>query len=230
MTVAPWLGVALVAVALVLTMGVLSTPRSQRVLGAEPARKLMHAGIGLVTLGFPWLFGSAAPVLWLAALTLSWFELVRRVAPLRRRFASVLLSVARPGRGEACFVAGTALAFVIADGNALVFCLPMAVLAFADAGAALVGQHVARRLANGPARGKTLAGSAAFFATALLCAVCALALAGWRAVDLVVMGLLVAAATTLVEALAGHGSDNLLIPVAAALLLRFVPAWFGGGA
>jgi phytol kinase len=222
-----WIGVPLVAAALVLTMALLSTPHSQRVLGPEPARKLMHAGIGLVTLGFPWMFSSALPVLVLAVLSLIWFEAVRRVATLRRRFASVLLSVARPGRGEACFVAGTALAFLIADGSALVFCLPMAVLAFADASAALVGQHATRRRADGPIRGKTAAGSAAFFATAMLCASVALALAGWAPAALVASALLIAAVTTAVEALADHGADNLLIPVAGALLLRLLPACTG---
>jgi phytol kinase len=228
MRVDAWIGVSLVAAALVLTMALLSTSQSQRLLGPEPARKLMHAGIGLVTLGFPWMFSSALPVLVLAALSLLWFEAVRRVAALRRRFALVLLSVARPGRGEACFVAGTALAFLIADGSALVFCLPMAVLAFADASAALVGQHAVRRRAGGAIQGKTLAGSAAFFATALLCAGVALALAGWEPAALVATALLIAAVTTAVEALAGHGADNLLIPVAGALLLRLLPAWTGG--
>ncbi len=223
-----WAGVPIVALALVTSMALLSTPRCARAVGPEQARKLLHVGIGLVTLAFPWLFTGAAPVLVLAALALGWFELLRQSAPLQRHFAPVLQRVARAGRGESCFVAGTALAFLIADGSALVFCLPMAVLTLADAAAALVGQDAARRRGAPPPCGKTLAGSTSFFGVAFVCAVAALSMAGWGVAPSLAMALLLASTTTLVEAAAGPGLDNLLIPVVGAALLRLAAPAFGG--
>lgn len=228
MTPAPWVGVPIVAALLVTSMALLSSRRCQRILGAEPARKALHVGVGLVTLVFPWLFTSAAPVLVLATMALGWFEAVRRCVLLRGRFGAVLQRVARPGRGESCFVAGTALTFVISGGDPLEFCLPMAVLTLADSAAALVGQAVARRRGGTPRQGKTLAGSAAFFGVALACGLVALPIGGWSAASACVMALLLASVTTALEAAAGHGFDNLLIPVAAASLLQLAPSVIGG--
>jgi phytol kinase len=215
-----WLLLPVVIALLIVTMAVLSTARRAGQLSPEGARKAFHVAMGMMTLSFPWLFPEPAPVVLLACLCCAWFEAVRRMAPLQNRCGPVLSAVARPGRGEVHFAVGTALTFVLAGGYALAFCLPMAILALADSAAALVGRRYGGRPGTLRLGGKSLAGSSAFFAVALALSLIGLALDGWAAAPAVAMSLTLAATTTLLEAIARRGADNLLIPVGAALLLQ----------
>jgi phytol kinase len=111
--------------------------------------------------------------------------------------------------------------FAAAGDNRLLFCLPVAVLTFADAAAALAGRRWGSH--RYPAGGdcKTLEGSAAFFIVALVCTLaCRWAFdAGGPALTLPV-AVLVSLLLTFVEAAAGQGTDNLLIPVVGHVALR----------
>ncbi len=210
----------LVAALMVFTMRFLSVARNAGLLPPEYARKFLHVAMGAMTLFLPWLCADPAPVVLLAGLACVWFEFVRRRTLLRRDYGAVLFGVARTGRGETHFVLGTALTFLMADGSALMFCLPMAILTWADAAAALVGQRFGSRpgaIRLGP---KSLAGSSAFFAIALAVSLLALSIAGWNAMPALAVSVLLAGATTVVEAVARNGADNILIPLVAALLLR----------
>jgi phytol kinase len=217
---ASWLLLPVIAALLVAAMAGLSAARNAGALSPECARKLFHVSMGIMTLSFPWLFSDPAPVLLLACIACIWFEAVRRLAPLARNCGSVLSNVARPGRGEIHFVAGTALTFVLAEGNALAFCLPMSILALADAAAALVGKRFGDQPGAIRFGDKSLAGSSTFFAVALFAGLTGLSLAGWPAAQSIALAVLIACATTALEAVARRGADNLLIPVGAALLLR----------
>lgn len=212
-----WTPVLAVCGALVVLMALLSSAPVRRHLHVELSRKVLHVVMGLVTLSFPWVFDGLASVVVLAALSLAWLELVRLHAPLRAAFACVLTGVARSGRGEAHFVLGTALTFALAGGDPLRYCVPMAILTFADAAAALVGRELGQRPGVVRYGHKSLAGSIAFFVVASVCALTGLLHAGW-ALPLV-MTLVLAVVTTFVEAVCDRGLDNLLIPVTAGVLM-----------
>jgi phytol kinase len=143
----------------------------------------------------------------------------------------VLSAVARPGRGEIYFVLGTSLTFLLCGGNALAFVLPMAILTWADTAAALVGQRLGGRHGALRIGGKSLAGSSAFLVVALAISLLGLSLAGWPPAQASLLSMLLASTTTVLEALARRGADNLLIPVGAALLLRSIvdPTQLPGG-
>jgi phytol kinase len=217
---ASWLLLPPVLASLALAMAALSALQRAGRLSPEGARKLFHVAMGAITLAFPWVFSGPAPVIVLAGAACAWLEGVRRIAPLQRVFGSVLSAVARPGRGEIHYVAGTAASFAIANGSALGFCVPMAILALADAAAAVVGRRYGTRPGAIVFRTKSLAGSSAFFAVALAVSLVGLEFAGWPDAAAVAVALLLAGLTTLLEALAGDGADNLLVPVCAALVLR----------
>ena len=63
----PWLGVLIVPAALGGLLGILSIYRRLARPHPELVRKLLHVGMGCVTLSFPWLFDSPTPVVILAA-------------------------------------------------------------------------------------------------------------------------------------------------------------------
>lgn len=180
----------------------------------EVARKASHVAVGLAALPLPWLFTSEAPVFALALAACAGLLALRTVPALRARYGCALHGIARASFGEFAFTAGVALAFALAHDHPAAYVAAILTLAFGDTAAAFVGRRFGRHAyAVGHAR-KSLEGSCAFFAVAVL--VCAL-LPGAGSVAAVAA---FALATTLAEAFAGDGLDNAAIPVAGLLALR----------
>ncbi len=193
-----------------ITFGLLATvglARRRWPMHPEMGRKIFHAGGGVLCLALPMWFDRVWPVALLAAII---------VMLLARSSASVLSGNTRAA-GVVCFPAGVTLVFGAAGGGGVLYSVPVLILAFADAGAALAGTRFG---CVRVVRGKTLEGSCAFFAIAFCAALAVLAMNG-RA-EPVSAALMVAACCTLVEALSPHGLDNLLIPVSAYAVLRML--------
>lgn len=215
-----WVAIGAVVILLIASMAALSAMARRGGASSEAARKLLHVEMGLVTLGFPWLFAAPWPVALLAAVSIAWFRALRQFPWLAARFGTVL-EVRRSTHGEAWFACGVLLAFLASAGDRSAYCIAILVLTFADSAAAFVGTRWGRtRRLIGGAR-KSLAGSGAFFAVAFVMVSLVLAAIGageWDAVFRAAM--LVALATTLVEALLGRGLDNLFIPACALAALE----------
>lgn len=187
----------------------------------ESLRKLLHMGSGSMALCLPWLFQSAWPVLILSAASLLGLLAIGRVPALHRRVGGVIDGVGRRSCGELYFVSATGLLFLITRGDPLLFSVPMAILTFADAAAALVGRRCGRHRYRAGGGTKSVEGSTAFFITAFFSAQWGLAvLADGDPAAVRWLALLLALLLTLVEAAAGKGADNFWIPFAAWLLLR----------
>ena len=104
----------------------------------ESVRKILHAGSGLLTLSFPFLFNDLWPVLLLtgatailiAALKFAWWH---------RRLGRVVNDVKRTTLGEIYFPIAVAIVFWLACGQSPLYRIPMLVLTLADATGALIG-------------------------------------------------------------------------------------------
>lgn len=181
----------------------------------EWTRKFTHVGAGVVVMGFPWLVDSVWTVL-LLAVAFGGLLVLGKVTGL----LSGVHGVQRKTGGAYMYPLAVLGIFVISDGDPLTFCVPLAVMAVADTGAALVGKHaggVKYRVLDGE---RSLEGSLTFFALAFGILLVGMGLAGvpgWPAALLV--ALVGAVLTTAVEAVSVRGSDNLLIPYAAWLTL-----------
>ena len=222
----PVLGMLLVGGSFAVLILVLRALRNTRRADPELLRKLLHIGMGVVSLTLPWLFDTPWPVLILAAGFSLGLLAGRSSACWRRLAGGIICGIERTSVGELCFPAAVAVVFVLSAGRRSSFCIPVLTLALADAAAALVGTRHGTHRFGGPAREKSLEGSAAFFVTAFLCAYVPLRLwseGGWAWTLLLSLDL--ALLLTLVEALSGNGLDNLTVPLAACLLLRTL----GGG-
>lgn len=193
-------------------------------LEAELSRKFVHVGMGLVCLTFPWLFQNVWPVWTLAGLAVLALGLVRVQPELKARFGRVLGGVARESWGELIFPPAVAFVFALAHGNALWFCLPVAILTLADATAALIGRKYGYDRYETDDGWKSVEGSVAFFSVTFLATCAALRWStnsGWGQILLlaVVMGLIL----MLMEAIAWRGLDNLFVPlVSYVCLVRLV--------
>jgi phytol kinase len=202
-------------------MGALAILQRRRSLHPEWARKLMHIGSGLVALSLPWLFAVTWPVLVLTVLASGGMLAVKYWSTFRTSVGTVTGSVVRPTLGEVWFPLGAGLVFVLADGDKLLYSIPILILTFADASAALVGIFYGRFQYSTSEGAKTLEGSLVFFQTAFLSALIPILLfTTIGRPETLMIALLMALLAMLLDALAWWGLDNLLIPVLSFLMLQ----------
>jgi phytol kinase len=219
--------VAAIAVVLAL-LGLLAGLRllRQRVtLHPELARKLSHLGFGLITLTFPWIFRSAVPVLVVSAIAIVSLLALRYVPSLRASVGEAVHGVDRSSLGDLYFPIAVGGLFLLADGNWVLYTLPLLTLTLADAVAALIGVAYGRLKYDGAEGRKSIEGSLAFFLVAFLAIHLPLLLltTTGRAESLLI-GLTFGVLVMLLEAVAWPGLDNQFIPFGGFLLLRAVLA------
>jgi phytol kinase len=195
--------------------------RDARAAPPELLRKLLHIGMGVVSLSLPWLFNTPWPVLLLAGAFGVGLLAGRSSALWRRVAGGIICGIKRTSVGDLCFPAAVAVVFLLSADHTPHFCIPILTLTLADAAAALVGsRHGAHRFGR-PGREKSLEGSVGFFIVALPCAYVPLRVwtgGGWA--EALLLALNLALLVTLVEALSWNGLDNLTVPLAAFVLLR----------
>ena len=189
----------------------------------EWQRKTLHVALGLTALTFPWLFDASWPVLTICAVGGLILLALRHVPYLRRHLGGTLHDVNRTSAGELLFALAIALLFALTPTTPVLYVLPLAILTVADTAAALVGAHWGKHHFGIPDGRKSWEGVAAFAVVSLGLTV---PLLRWLTVlpwsTLVLVALTVTLITTLVEAIAWHGLDNLLIPVSGYLALTLL--------
>ena len=201
-----------------LFIGLAEWARHRRHWPAEVNRKLVHVGTGVLVLFSPVLFTSAVPLIWMAVLFVlvnTWGVATHRLTgmhdPSRQSYGTIFYPLA--------FLVLVALCW---SNCRAVFLAAMAVLAFGDAAAALVGENL--KTVHGYRfwrDGKSLEGSLAMAGVSLLAVFGVLA---WREAALpwtqaLLLAGLTALFTTALEAFSSRGSDNLTTPLGAALVL-----------
>ncbi len=197
-------------------LGVLHWLRVAQHIAAEARRKAAHVIMGVLCLPVPWLPVDGLTVTTTAALILLALLIIRFVPQVCGHFGGAMYGVARASVGELCFPPTVVLCYLLAQGNPLLYCLPIAIMTFADPMAALVGTTYRHYVAPWH-EGKTFIGSLAFFVVAAGCAALCLTIFPTPGVLAVLpAALLVALCTTLLERAARYGLDNLLVPLGAA--------------
>ncbi len=181
----------------------------------ETTRKLVHLFMGALCLTFPWLFDAPQPVFVLAAVVSAVFLYLRFKAEGCLR--PVLFGVERKSYGELFFPLAVSIIFSLAK-EPVYFLVPIAVLAFADSAAALIGSRFGRRIYY-PYRlkhgAKSVEGSLAFLVMAFAAGVLVLSLfTSLPFYHVLMLAALLGALSTVVESLCGNGLDNLFVPLA----------------
>ncbi|MGD9173888.1 MAG: hypothetical protein PVF29_06985 [Desulfobacterales bacterium] len=227
----PYLSVLLV---LILTSGLMAIIRvlqKRYVPHPELCRKLMHIGSGIIALSIPWLFQSTQPVLLLCGISLAGLLAMKHLKCLKRNIGRVVGDVKRRSSGDIFFPLTIAVLFLLAKDDPLFYCIPILILTFADAAAALVGIYYGVLHFETPDGVKTVEGSLAFFLVAFLCAyIPMLYFTDLGSKEILLMAFLLAFLLMIVEAAVGwKGLDNLLIPVCGFLILKgLIPCTLAG--
>jgi phytol kinase len=219
----PWLGMGSVLAVLGSLVGALRLWQCRAAPHPELVRKLLHVGMGLVTLSFPLVFDAAWPVIALTVASVGVMAALR-LTPLGR----VLFAVGRASLGEVYFPVAVSILFVLYTrsddphhGRRLVlYLVPVLLLTVADAAAALVGVSYGRHRFNTAEGEKSAEGSVAFFTCAFFCAhVPLLLLTDTGRPETLLIAVLIAWLATMFEAIAWRGLDNLALPLVSYLLL-----------
>jgi phytol kinase len=221
-------GIGFVLGAFAILMGGLFLLRQRYSLPAESVRKLVHGGMGLAVLSLPWLFSSAWPVMLLTGSFVAIFLGLRVSRRLRQSVGSVLYAVDRDSWGEVYFALGVGALFLLTRNEPFLFCVPVLILAFGDSAASLAGERFGRWRFKAWGGNKSVEGSLSFLAVALVIANFALrVLTPLADIETLLVALTLALLVTLVEGIAGKGSDNLFVPLGAFVLLKSLLALDG---
>ena len=234
--VAPAAGIAVVALASLAMLLVLTRLRARLGLDAELVRKLAHVGTGLFAVALPWVFASAWPVAVITGLAIVTLLASRRVPLLQRRLGGAVDGVGRVSLGECYFPAAVGVLFAAAHRQPVLYAVPLLMLTFGDAAGAMVGVEYGRHHFRSPDGTKSAEGSlacftASFFAVHVPLLLCT----GLGRAETLLIAASLAILVTLLEAVAWGGLDNLFIPLGGYLLLvrlagASVPVLAGVGA
>ncbi|MEP7117943.1 MAG: hypothetical protein ABI880_10195 [Acidobacteriota bacterium] len=218
--VSPVAGMAIVIVLTGILLGTVLRWRRRSQPAPELTRKAVHIGMGAIGSALPWLFDATWPVLVLCAGMAASFLALKLLAR-RSELGVAMHDIGRDSRGDLYFALSVAVLWLLAAGDRLLYMVPMLVLTLGDAMAALVGKRYGRRYFDDQRTGKTLEGSMALFVVAFASVQLPLMLAARvAALDGLLMASTMALLVTLLEAMAWHGLDNVLVPIGAYLLFR----------
>jgi phytol kinase len=211
---------AVVLGALIVLMVALRAHANARRPHPEVSRKLLHVGMGVVTLSFPWLFASTWPVWVLSAVSVLLLAATRTPSALQRRLGGVIDTVERSSLGDIYFPIGVASIFQLSHRDPVLYGIPVLLLTVADATAALIGTFYGKTRYDAVEGTKSAEGSLAFFLVAFLSThVVLLLCTDTGRVESLLLGLTVGLLVMMIEAVAWKGLDNLLVPLGGFLLL-----------
>ncbi len=189
---------------------------------AEVQRKLVHIGTGLYAITLPWLFPDRWPVLMLLGVTVVVMLVLRMPRFAKGGVGEALHGVERRSYGDLLLALAVGVVFLLSDGVAILYVLPLAILTLSDAAAALTGSAYGRKFFAVEDGMKSLEGSVAFFMVSFaLSMICLLVLSDTPRLNVIYLAAIVAAFGTLVEADSWRGFDNFFLP---ACLMVFLEA------
>lgn len=183
---------------------------------AEASRKFVHLGGGLACLLFPVVVSSPWIVLAMATAMAGFFH-----AASAYGFLKSVHGVKRSSRGSEYYPLAIFFVFLLAADKPWIYVSSVLILGVADACAALVGTKWGRYKYSVQNDKKSLEGSLAFFVIATTAIVLpALILSSFSWTKILLSAGIAALLLTGFEAISLEGADNLLVPVAASVILE----------
>ena len=217
-----WLGGPfLLVAALAALAGILRSFQKRFGLNPELVRKLFHMGGGTICLTLPWLLPDVRVFFVATGLITVLLASLQRVSALRAGLGKVLGEVGRVSLGEVYFPLSVCALYLLSRRDLILYIVPLLILTFADAVAALIGTRYGFSTFETRTGEKSVEGSAAFFLAAFFSVHVPLLLSE-RAdrLESLLIAVIVGLLATMLEAISWAGLDNLFIPLISFVLVK----------
>ncbi|MDR0433784.1 MAG: hypothetical protein LBH21_01815 [Gracilibacteraceae bacterium] len=202
--------------------------RRRALVSSELSRKLVHMAMAAAVLPFPWMFTYPVTVVVIGVLATAGLLTVRLLSARKNlSLGGVLYGVGRERSvGELVYPPAVVVTFLIAP-TPQEYVIPIMTLGFADSIAALVGVEYAKLpLAAERESPKSLEGAVAFASAAFFCVVSPLLLLSDLPGPMILLvALLMAALSAMLELVCALGLDNFFIPFFISVFMRRLYAY-----
>ena len=188
---------------------------------SELTRKLLHIGSGLIALLFPLIFKTLTGVVYLGIFFIIVLLLLRNMEKFSGGIGKALRKEERKSRGDLYFIVSIVILWVFSYSNRILYYIPLLILIFPDALAALGGVRFGKIKYKSVVGEKSVEGSAIFFFVTLLITLGSLLLfTRLGLAESVIISLLMAFLSMILEAISWRGLDNIFVPVLSFFILK----------
>ena len=190
-------------------------------LNSELIRKILHIGSGIGGLALPFIFEEKSSVIILGAVFLMLLISIRIVKHKITGFKKVLETKNRKTFGDIYFIISILGLWIVSSEDKVMYALPLIILMFSDAFAALIGEFYSKYKFNTGFGTKSIEGSVTFFLTTyFICINFFLFFSDIGNINIVLVSLLLSILTMILEVISWNGLDNLFVPFFVYLFLR----------
>ena len=190
-------------------------------LNSEFIRKILHIGSGIGGLALPFIFEKKSSVIILGVVFLMLLISIRIVKHKITGFKKVLETKNRKTFGDIYFIISILGLWIISSEDKVMYALPLIILMFSDAFAALIGEFYSKYKFNTGFGTKSIEGSVTFFLTTyFICINFFLFFSDIGSINIVLVSLLLSILTMILEVISWNGLDNLFVPLFVYLFLR----------
>ena len=182
-------------------------------LNSEFIRKILHIGSGIGGLSLPFIFERKSSVVILGIVFLILLVSIRIVKNKVTGFKKVLETKNRKTLGDIYFIMSILGLWLVSSDNKVMYALPIIILMFSDAFAALIGEFYSKYKFNTGFGTKSIEGSVTFFLTTyFICINFFLFFSDIGSINIVLVSLLLSILTMILEVISWNGLDNLFVP------------------
>ena len=211
----------LVLAAFILFFLLLNKLEKSEKLNSEVIRKILHIGSGIGGLTLPFIFEKKSSVIILGAVFLVLLISIRIVKHNVTGFKKVLETKNRKTFGDIYFIISIMGLWLVSSDDKVMYALPLIILMFSDAFAALIGEFYSKYKFNTGFGVKSIEGSVTFFLTTyFICINFFLFFSDIESINIVLVSLLLSILTMILEIISWNGLDNLFVPFFVYLFLR----------
>ena len=187
-------------------------------LNSELIRKILHIGSGFGGLALPFIFEKKSSVMILGVIFLAALISIRLIKNRISGFRKVLETKNRKTFGDIYFILGL---WIVSSEDKIMYSLPLIILMFSDAFAALIGEFYSKYKFDTGFGTKSVEGSVTFFLTTyFICINFFLFFSNIKSINIVLVSLLLSILAMILEMISWNGLDNIFVPLFVYLFLK----------
>ena len=211
----------LVFIAFILFFLLINKLEKSEKLNSEFIRKILHIGSGIGGLALPFIFEKKSSVIILGAVFLMLLISIRIVKHKITGFKKVLETKNRKTFGDIYFIISILGLWIASSEDKIMYSLPLIILMFSDAFAALIGEFYSKYKFDTGFGTKSVEGSVTFFLTTyFICINFFLFFSNIKSINIVLVSLLLSILAMILEMISWNGLDNIFVPLFVYLFLK----------